>query len=401
MSQSIRVLLIEDSEDDAELLLLAMKAGGYEPIVERVDTAAAMRAALGKQAWDLVLSDHSMPQFSGPAALALLQESGLDLPFIIVSGAIGEETAVAAMKAGAHDYVMKGNLARLLPAIERELREAAGRRERRRAEEALRRSEEQLRQAQKMEVLGRLAGGIAHDFNNLLMVILGCAEILEIHLGDTNPLSEHATEIHKAVDRGASLIRQLLAFSRRQVLQTRVLDLNAVIANMEEMLRRLIGKTIELCTILHPALDYVNADPGQLEQVIMNLAVNASDAMPEGGSLTLETANVELGEAYTPQHGKVTPGCYVRLAVHDIGMGMDPATQAHLFEPFFTTKEPGRGTGLGLATVYGIVQQSGGCIDVESAPGCGATFTIYLPRVEARWHGEQAQQCLLPASSQS
>jgi len=298
MSGPIRVLFVEDSEDDAELLLLAMRTGGYEPIVARVETAAAMQAALGKQAWDLILSDHSMPQFSGPAALAILQASGLDLPFIIVSGAIGEETAVAAMKAGAHDYVMKGNLARLVPAIERELREAAGRRERRRAEEALRRSEEQFRQAQKMEVLGRMAGGIAHDFNNVLTVILGCAAILENHLDDTNPLSRHATEIHKAVERGAALIRQLLAFSRRQALQTRVLDLNAVIG--------------------------------------------------------------------------------------------DAATQAHLFEPFFTTKDPGRGTGLGLATVYGIVQQSGGCIDVQSAPGCGTTFTIYLPRVEAAWHGEKA-----------
>lgn len=390
MSGSIRVLFVEDSEDDAELLLLAMRTGGYEPIVARVETAAAMQAALGKQAWDLILSDHSMPQFSGPAALAILQASGLDLPFIIVSGAIGEETAVAAMKAGAHDYVMKGNLARLVPAIERELREAAGRRERRRTEEALRRSEEQFRQAQKMEVLGRLAGGIAHDFNNVLTVIQGCAASLENHLGDTNPLSRYAAEIHKAVQRGAALIRQLLAFSRRQVLQTRVLDLNAVIANLEEMLRRLIGKTIELCTILHPALGCVNADPGQLEQVIMNLAVNASDAMPEGGRLTLETANIELDEAYTPQHGKVSPGRYVMLAVRDIGIGMDAATQAHLFEPFFTTKDPGRGTGLGLATVYGIVQQSGGCVDVQSAPGCGTTFTIYLPRVEAAWHGEEA-----------
>jgi len=500
MSRPLRVLIVEDSEDDTQLLLHELRRGGYDPMHERVDSAAAMEQALAGQQWDMVIADYGIPNFNSMAALALLKERGLDLPFIIVSGAITEETAVATMKAGAHDYLLKGNLKRLIPAIERELREAKSRRERRRAEEALRESEKrlqaildnspaiiflkntegrylyvnpqfakltpltreqilgktddeiflpaqaaafraddlkvlqagvalefeevadqqdgphtsivskfplrnaegkvyaicaiatditerksleaQLRQAQKMEAIGQLAGGIAHDFNNLLTVINGYSELMLLSLPVEHPHCATFEQIRQAGEKASRLIRQLMAFSRQQVLQPKVLDLNAVVANIDTMLQRVIGEDIDLLTILSPGLASVKADPGQIEQVLMNLLVNARDAMPAGGRLTIETADVVLDTDYARTHVAVNPGRYVMLAVSDNGCGMDAETQARIFEPFFTTKELGKGTGLGLSTVYGIVKQSGGNIGVYSEPGRGTTFRIYLPRIE-------------------
>jgi len=251
----------------------------------------------------------------------------------------------------------------------------------------VRRMEEQLRQSQKMEAVGRLAGGVAHDFNNLLTAISGYSDLLLHRLPDYSTLRRVVEEIRKAGDRAAALTRQLLAFSRRQVLQPKVLDLNAVVTNMGQMLRRLIGEDIELSTDLSPSLSRVKADPGQIEQVIVNLAVNARDAMPDGGRITIATADADLSPAYAAAHPEVRPGPHVLLSVADTGHGMDDETQAHLFEPFFTTKDRGKGTGLGLATVYGIVQQSGGHIRVNSAADSGSTFLIYLPRVETAEDG--------------
>jgi len=251
--------------------------------------------------------------------------------------------------------------------------------------------ENQLRQAQKMEAVGQLAGGVAHDFNNLLTIVSGYGQLLLGDVGKDERLAAYVREVLKAADRAASLTGQLLAFSRRQVLAPQVLDLNAVVANLDKMLLCLMGENHDLAMVQGKQLGRVLADPGQLEQVIMNLAVNARDAMPEGGRLTIETGNVALDRAFARRHLGVTPGRYVMLAVTDTGCGMDTETQAHIFEPFFTTKEPGKGTGLGLATLYGIVKQSGGYVLVDSKVGRGTTFTIYLPRVDQAGQAAKAE----------
>lgn len=253
--------------------------------------------------------------------------------------------------------------------------------ERKQAENALDQAEAQLRQSQKMEAVGRLAGGVAHDFNNLLTVITGYSQLVLGRLGPTDPLRSPIEEIQRAGDRAATLTSQLLAFSRRQVLAPKTLDLNKVVGDMGGMLRRLLGEDIELLTVLQPGLGIVRADPGQFEQVIMNLAVNARDAMPKGGKLILETTNVTLGRNPGQEPIVTEPGPYVVLTVKDTGCGMDSEVQSHLFEPFFTTKEEGKGTGLGLSTVYGIVKQSGGSVEVHSEPGKGTSVQIYLPQI--------------------
>jgi len=340
--KSLRALLVEDSEDDAALLIRELQHAGYELTWRRVESEAEMRRAIEEDAWNVIFADYNLPTFSAPEALNVLRASGIDIPFLIVSGSVGEEVAAEAMKAGAHDYVLKGNLQRLSPAVEREIEQASQRLARRQAEE-------QLRQSQKMEAIGRLAGGVAHDFNNLLTAILGYADLLMPKLNGNEDAREEVAEIRKAGERAAALTRQLLAFSRRQVLQPKILDLNAIVREMESMLRRLIGEDIDLVARLDPALGSVLADSSQVEQVIMNLVVNSRDAMPHGGKVTIETANTDLDEPYTRKHIDVRPGPYVMLAVSDTGMGMDEATRARIFEPFLTTKAKDRGTGLGLS----------------------------------------------------
>jgi signal transduction histidine kinase len=365
---ALRLLLVEDSDLDARIILRELRRSGFQPRHARVTTEAQLRDALRRETWDVVLSDHALPGFSATLALAVLDDERTrrpelaDLPFIIVSGTIGEETAVEAMRCGARDYILKDKLVRLAPAIERELAEAAARRERRRLEE-------RLQQAQKMECIGRLAGGVAHDFNNLLTCVVGYGGLLHKRLGDDDPRRRYVDGLLEAADHGAALTRQLLAFSRRQALTPVVASLNELVADTEKFLRRLIGEDVQLASRLQPDLGNVLVDVGQMQQVLMNLAINARDAMPAGGVLTIATANSET--------------THVTLTIADTGTGMSPEALAHLYEPFFTTKAAGKGTGLGLSTVYGIVQQSGGSITCASVTGQGTTFVITLPRVAA------------------
>jgi len=511
MKKEIKILIVEDSPDDLLLILREFKQAGYEVLHERVYTAEALKQALTKD-WDVIISDFRMPSLNGLEALEIVKKTGKDIPFLIVSGSIGEDAAVEILKKGAADYIMKDRIARLVPEVERELREAEARREQVRMEQALVESEtkyrelvdevsdgffimdkegvtnfanlalakmlgfrhpseligknfmgfvspdvkeevlkhfknamqaksvsetiiskiirpdgkekyleirpsfiykddnvigsrgvmrditerkqleQQLRQSQKMEAVGRLAGGIAHDFNNLLTVILGYSEILANRIPKGDPLHKDVDEVKKSAIRAASLTKQLLAFSRKQVLQPRKINLNNVVTETEKMLGRVIGENIELVTATSPMLGSVMADPGQIEQVIMNLVVNARDAMEEGGRLTIETANVVLDENYTRLNPGAKPGHYAMLAVTDTGSGMDDETLSHLFEPFFTTKAPGKGTGLGLSTVYGIIKQSGGYISAYSEVNKGTTFKVYLPLVSGTAQTEEVNK---------
>jgi two-component system, cell cycle sensor histidine kinase and response regulator CckA len=512
MSLPISVLVVEDSPEDAELMVLELHRAGFVPQWQRVDAEEPFLDAL-RESPDVVLADFNMPQFSALRLLELLESQQSETPVIVVSGSVGEEVAVEMIRRGATDYLLKDRLARLGPAVRHALTQRQLREQSRAATEALRASEKRLaeaqriarvgswdwelatnqliwsaglfalfelepaaftpslesfrtlvhpqdwprldavatahvetgapfdcehrvrlpsgrelivraaaqreldaegkvirvrgivqditaerqledqrRQSQKLEAIGRLAGGVAHDFNNLLTVILGYSELAlgqlesEVSAEQIPEVRQHVDAIREAGQRAAALTKQLLAFSRQQVLEPKVLDLNEIVSRMEAMLRRLIGEDIILTSVLAPQLSPVRVDPSQLEQVILNLAVNARDAMPAGGRLVLETGMVEVRETRKTLHGEVQPGHYVRLSVCDSGSGMSPEVQARIFEPFFTTKAPGQGTGLGLATVYGVVTQSDGWISVSSTVGSGTRLDVHLPATGAPAH---------------
>jgi len=372
MGQPLRVLLVEDSEDDAALLLRELRRGGFDVEYERVETAADFESALIKSAWNLIVSDYSLPHFSGPDALDSLRKRGFELPFIFVSGTIGEETAVAALREGAQDYLMKTNLKRLVPAVQRVLRDTEERQKRKQMER-------QVQQLQKFEAIGKLAGGIAHDFNNVIGAILGWAELGCDEAPAGSVLHQRFSKIREQSQWASRLTSQLLAFARRQVLQPRNIDLNALVVESAGLLRRVIGEQIEVVVVTGPNPRIALADRTQIEQVLMNLCLNARDAMPHGGRLILETQGFEIDEEYCRLHPHARSGNYTLLVVSDTGVGMDAATAARVFEPFFTTKEAGKGTGLGLATVYGIAKQHDGFVHLYSELGKGTTFRVYLP----------------------
>ena len=512
MTEPIRVLLIEDEPADAELVLIELKRGGFDPSWERVDTEEQLCRALAAGNWDLIISDFAMPQFDGLRAFERFRESGLDIPFIFVSGAMGEERAVAAMRAGARDYLLKGHLKRLNTAVRRELNaaehrrrsrqaEAHARRERQRLEVALKATgafmfderrdghdsyydshrwtrlvghdelpdldpaagqslldwliehmhssdragysglftrylngadermhinfrlrhaeghwlhlslytvaaernherhvtrsvgllmdrsdnallERQLRQSQKLEEVGQLAGGIAHDFNNLLTLIISFATFAAERTDDV-ATTEDISEVIAAADRAQHLTGQLLAFSADRAVEPAEVSVNALANEMTRMLTRVFPSNIRVATDLEPDLWTIYTDPGGVGQVLMNLCVNARDAMPKGGLLTIRTANVNLiGGEQLDAEGRARSGDYVALSVVDTGTGIEEDVLGKLFQPFFTTKPPGKGTGLGLSTCYGIARQANGWISVCSTVGAGTTFTVWFPRAD-------------------
>jgi PAS domain S-box-containing protein len=504
MSELLRVLQIEDSEGDAALIVRALEKTLYQVEWERVEDAAGMRAALAERAWDVIISDYYLPQFGAPAALGILLDSGRDIPFIVVSGRMGEDTAVEMMKAGAHDYLLKGKLARLGPAVERELRDAESRRERRRAEEALaasearfrallesapqgviaidenglvvlvnarteemfgysrdellgqtldillperyraahlghrrqyfahprtrpmglgldlwgqrksgdefpleislsfvdqagtqlalalvtdvtdrKRAEEHLRQAQKLESIGLLAGGIAHDFNNLLVGVIGNASLAQDLLPPGSPAGELLEAVVKTGEQAAHLTRQMLAYAGKGQFVVEPLNLSDLLPEMTGLVQPSISKKIALHLVLEPDLPPIEADRGQMQQVFMNLVLNAAEAIgSDAGMISVKTGAQDVDEPYIRRNleTELAAGRYVLLEVRDTGCGMDDATRARIFDPFFSTKFHGRG--LGLAAVAGIVRGHGGAISVSSAPGKGACFTVLFPAAE-------------------
>ena len=494
----LRALILEDSPDDLELLLLQLKHSGYDVVHTKVEERQEFREAVAQNDFDVVLADYHLPHWTGVEAVVELRNLGKDIPCLLVSGTLGEEAAVECIKQGVSDYVLKEHLSRLPGAISRALTEKVLRDEKGKALAALRLSEarnrdlvensvygifrlsldgefldanpallrilgcvgpeelkalnlgrdvfrfpeqyaqfmvicrdhgkvhgaeaewrrcdggivtvrlhlrrltlpnlpdeleaiaedvtefraleRQLRQAQKFEAIGQLAGGIAHDFNNVVGAILGWAELGFDQNRSVPQVADRFSRIREQAERAAALTRELLAFARRQVLQPRAVDLNAVASGLISFLDKVIGKHIEF-KFLNAELDPVKADPTQIEQVLMNLCLNARDAMPDGGRMVIETEMVELDDAYCRFYPYVNPGRYAVLSVSDTGIGMDAATRERIFEPFFTTKERGKGTGMGLATVYGIVKQHGGFIHVYSEPGHGSLFRVYLPTI--------------------
>jgi two-component system, cell cycle sensor histidine kinase and response regulator CckA len=508
MSESIRILIVEDQPTDAELAKREISKAIVSCVFQQVETREDYLEALEAFRPDLIITDYRMPRFDGLTALKLALEKAPFTPVIIMTGAINEDTAVECMKAGAANYVIKEQLKRLNQAVLHALEEKRVLLERHRAELALRESEEryrtlvhtlpdaltvadtdghivyeapstlrfygydssdvligrevidwihpdyqakalgligdlragsdvrnqelilirkdgssfcgevsassmrdpqgnitgflalvrdvsdrkkaeteraqlqsQLLQAQKMESIGRLAGGVAHDFNNMLSVILGYTELIQTQLAKEDPLLNDVLQIEKAGRRAKDITQQLLAFSRKQIIEPTLMDLNEFILSTQKGLSRLIGEDINLHFSPGENLYKIKFDRSQLDQILINLAANARDAMPQGGSLHIETSNARLDESFSRENFLLTPGDYVLLAVTDTGVGMDRETLSHAFEPFFTTKDVGKGTGLGLATVYGIVIQGGGFIRADSEPGRGSTFRIYFPRM--------------------
>jgi two-component system cell cycle sensor histidine kinase/response regulator CckA len=377
MSRSLRVLLVDASDRDAAEVLRALTSSGFEAESAHVRNSDQLQTALEREAWDIALAETELPGCRTGQVLPLVKSLRPDLPLIVVTAGANEAEAITLMRSGARDYVAKENLARLGPVIERELRDVLYRIEHKKLEE-------QFRQAQKMEALGQLAGGVAHDFNNLLTIINGFSDLLLSKLPPVDPSRAFIDQIRQAGEKCSALTRQLLLFSRKQTSSFRVLDLNTVVGEAEKMLGRVLGENVKFVADLGPRLRSIKGDPGQLEQVIFNLVVNARDAMPRGGQVTVRTRNMTFAEGYSRPVEDMPFGAYVMLEVADIGVGISDETLKHLFEPFYTTKEPGKGTGLGLATVFGIVKQSGGYLAIESKLGKGTSVRSYFPEIAQR-----------------
>jgi two-component system cell cycle sensor histidine kinase/response regulator CckA len=377
LGATVALLLVEDNAADARLVReLLLEARPHRFAVTHVTDLSGARNSLRDDRFDVIILDLGLPDSEGLDTLVRTRTDAPGVPVIVLTGVTDEQRAIAAVVNGAQDYLVKGSVTGhvLRQAVTYAIERA--------------RLERQFRQAQKMEAVGRLAGGVAHDFNNLLTVITSYTSLLLSEPELTDAFRDDLAQIGKAADSAATLTRQLLAFSRQQVVEPKVVNLNEVVRDAGKMLRRVIGEDVSLVMKLAPDLGCVLADSGQVEQVIMNMTVNARDAMPEGGRVVLETSNLQLDTAIAVDHFTAHPGSYVVLSIRDTGTGMTDETKARMFEPFYTTKESGKGTGLGLSMVFGIVQQSGGYITVDSVWGEGTAFNIHLPRVEAAMAGE-------------
>jgi signal transduction histidine kinase len=374
-SPPISVLLIEEDDEYAGFVRAQLETGPVPMCLERVATVAAAVVVLEGTPFDAVLLDLAVPDSAGLTTIDSLLQAG-DASLIVLTSLDDESTAMQAVQRGAQDYLVKSRTDAEL--LRRAIRYACERAEWRRD---VTRRELELRQSHKMEAVGRLAGGVAHDFNNVLTAIFGYADLLLDQFGEDDPRQADVQEIRNAAERAAALTRQLLAFSRKQMIQPQILNLNDVVESLHKLMSRLVGEDIPVEIQGARDLWSVRADPGQLEQVLMNLAANGRDAMPEGGSLTIGTENVVVAEEDERTRPGLRPGDYVTLTVSDSGTGVPEDVRAHIFEPFFTTKAQGKGTGLGLATVYGIVKQNGGGIYLETEDKKGTRFIIYLPRV--------------------
>lgn len=381
-NRRLNILHLEDSSPDAEIIRELLIDAGFFLHMDWASNEQEYSSYLQSGRYDLILADYHLPGFEAPAALLLAQNQCPGIPFICVSGAVGEEKVVELLKQGATDYVSKSNLDKLPLAMQRALDEVRERNERLLAEEALQKSEEQLRQSQKMEAIGQLAGGVAHDFNNILTVIMGYCNLLNMKSNLNGAEKDALEHINNAAEKAAQLTRGLLAFSRKQVMDPKPLNLNDVAQQVQKFLVRIIGEDIKLKAVYNDAILMVLADAGQIEQVLMNLAANARDAMPEGGELTIETGLQQIDDLFIEHHGWGKPGNYALISVSDNGCGMDEETRNRIFEPFFTTKEVGKGTGLGMAIVHGIVSQHNGFVYVYSELGKGSVFKIFLPLID-------------------
>ena len=374
MDRELHALLIEDSEEDAELVELALKRGGFKVVAHRVENRPAMEEALDACAWDVILADYSLPQFTLPEALEIVRKKGMDIPFLIVSATIVEEAAIRAMRDGAHDFIMKDKLARLAPAVERELRESVLRHERRHLEE-------HVRQNQRMESLGVLAGGVAHDFNNLLVGIMGNASLAIDMLPESSPVVPLLEDVVLASQKAADLTRQMLAYAGKGRFVSEPTDLSALVHDISGLVRTSISKKVQIDLRLEPNLPPIDADPTQIQQLIMNLLINGAEAIGDkAGTVTVTTGRSEVDAGKLTAHFRsqgIESGSFVFLEVNDTGCGMDQATKSRIFEPFFTTKFTGRG--LGLAAALGIVRGHKGALKVESEPGKGSAFEILFP----------------------
>ncbi len=374
----IRILLVDDDEDDYFLtreVLSEIEDQRFD--LEWMATYDAAREAILGNKHDVCLVDYHLGAHNGLELIREVLGNGCRTPLILLTGQGDREVDIEAMNLGAADYLVKGRID--VAVLERSIRYAI---QRKRTEEAKADLEEQLLQSQKMESIGQLAGGVAHEFNNLLTPIIGYTELMRMKLSPEDGLYSGLVQIQEAAERAAKLTRQLLSFSRRQMIEPKVIDLNDIVVELFILLRHLIGEDIELVLLPAQEVKLVKADHSQIEQILINLAINARDAMPDGGKITIETTNIILNQDRAEQASQVPPGEYVMLAVRDSGTGMTDEVKAHIFEPFFTTKEVGKGTGLGLASSYGIIKQCGGHIEVHSELNQGTSFQIYLPTVD-------------------